>query len=54
MRRLKWKKMLLPKCVVCESKKSRFIKEHEASRLSINLRTKTPLRKIPSVGPLLF
>ena len=46
--------MLLSKCAVCHSKKSRFIKEQEASGLLSSLRIKTPLRRIPLVGPLLF
>ena len=46
--------MLLSKCAVCDSKKSRFIKEQEASGLFSSLRIKTPLRRIPLVGPLLF
>ena len=28
-----WEKMLLSKCAVCNSKKSKFIKEHEAREL---------------------
>ena len=36
---------LLSKCIVCGSKKSRFIKEQEAERLS-NFGIKTPLNKI--------
>ena len=46
--------MLLSKCAVCYSKKSKFIKEQEASRLSSSLGMKTPLSKIPLVGTLLF
>ena len=38
--------MLLPKCAVCDRKKSRFIKEQEASRFLSNLGFKTPLSKI--------
>ena len=45
---------LLLKCEVCNSKKSKFIKEQEASRLLSSLGIKTPLSKIPLVGPLLF
>ena len=39
---------------MCDSKKSKFIKEQEASGLLSNLELKTPLLKIPLVGPLLF
>ena len=46
--------MLLSKYEVCDSKKSKFIKEQEASRLLSSLEIKAPLRKIPLVGPLLF
>ena len=46
--------MLLSKCGVCDSKKSKFIKEQEASGLSSSLGIKTPLNKIPLLGPLLF
>ena len=46
--------MLLSECVVCDSKKSKFIKEQEANRLLSSLGIKTPLSKIPLVGPLLF
>ena len=43
--------MLSSKCGVCDSKKSRFIKEQEASGLLISLGIKTPLSKIPLVSP---
>ena len=46
--------MLLSKCAVCDSKKSKFIKEQEASGLWSSLGIKTPLSKIPSLGRLLF
>ena len=46
--------MLLSKCAVCDSKKSKFIKEQEASGLLSSLGIKTPLNKIPLLGPLLF
>ena len=46
--------MLSSNCEVCDSKKSKFIKEQKASRLLSSLRIKTPLSKIPIVGPLLF
>ena len=46
--------IILSKCAVCNSKKSRFIKEQEASWLLSSLVTKTLLHKIPLVGPLLF
>ena len=46
--------MLLSKYAVCDSKKSKFIKEQESRRLLSNLGKKTPLSKIPLVGSLLF
>ena len=46
--------MLLSKCMVCDSKITKFIKEQEASGLLKGLGTNTLLSKIPLVGPLLF
>ena len=46
--------MLLLNCVSCDSKKSKFIKQQEVSGLLSSLGIKTPLSKIPLVGPLLF
>ena len=46
--------MLLSKYVMCDSNKSKFIKQEEASGLLSSLRIKTLLSKIPLVGPLLF
>ena len=46
--------MLLSKCEVCDSKKSKFIKEQELRGLLSSLRIKTPLSKIPLLGPLLL
>ena len=46
--------MLLAKCAVCGSKKSKFIKEQEASGLLSSLGIDTTLSKIPLVGPLLL
>ena len=46
--------MLLSKCAVCDSKKSKFIKEKEASGLLISLEVKALLCSIRLAGPLLF
>ena len=46
--------MLLSKCAVCDSKKSKYIKEQEASLLLSSLGIKIPLSKIPLIGPPLF
>ena len=48
------KTMILSNCAICGSKKSKFIKKQEANELLSSLGIKTPLRKIPLVGPLLF
>ena len=42
--------MLLSKCAVCDSKKSRFIKNQEAKGLFSNLDVRTPLMKVPILG----
>ena len=46
--------MLLWKCTVCDSKKSKFIKEQEASGFLSSLGIQTPLNKISLLGPLMF
>ena len=46
--------MLLSKCALCGSKKSRFIKKQEASGILSSLGLKTPLNKIPLLVHLLF
>ena len=46
--------MLLSKCAVCDSKKSKFVKEQEAGGLLSSLGIKTPLNQIPLFGPTLF
>ena len=46
--------MLSSKSAVCHRKKSKFIKEQEASELLSSLGIKTALCKIPLVDPLLF
>ena len=46
--------MILSKCTICNSKKSRFIKNQEAKGLLSKLGIKTPLSKIPILGDILF
>ena len=46
--------MLLSKCAICGSEKSRFIKKQEAKGLLSNIDLKTPLSKIPILGDILF
>ena len=48
------KAMILSKCAICGSKKSRFIKNQEAKGLLSNLGIKTPLSKVPILGDILF
>ena len=43
--------MLLSKCAMCDSKKSKFIKEEKASGILSSLGIKTPFSKIPLVDP---
>ena len=46
--------MILSKCAICGSKKSRFIKNQEAKGLLSNLGLKTPLSKMPILGDVLL
>ena len=46
--------MILSKCKLCGSKKSRFIKNQQAKGLLSNLGLETPLNKIPLIGLLLY
>ena len=46
--------MLSLKCAVCDSKKSRFVKEQEAKRLLGSLGLKTPSNKILLLDDILF
>ena len=46
--------MLLSKCAVCDSTKSKVIKDQEASGLLSSLGIKTPFNKISLLCPLLF
>ena len=45
--------MIQSNCAICGSKKSRFIKEHQASGLLSNLGIKTTLNKVPLLNILL-
>ena len=45
--------MLLSKCAICNSKRSRFIKNQEAKGLVSNLVIRTPLSKVPILGDIL-
>ena len=46
--------MILSKCAICGSKKSRFIKHQEAKGLLSKLGINTPLSKIPILANILF
>ena len=46
--------MILPKCTICGSKKSKFTKKQEAKEILSSLDIKTSLRKITSLGEVLF
>ena len=46
--------IILSKCAICGSKKSRFIKNQEAKGLLSNLGVRTPLSKVPILGDILF
>ena len=48
------KTMILSKCAICGSKKSKFIKEQQAKGLLSNLGLRTPLNKISVLGDILF
>ena len=48
------KAMILSKCAICGSKKSRFIKNQEAKGLLSNLGIKIPLSKVPTLGDNCF
>ena len=46
--------MMLSKCAICGSKKSKFIKEQQIKGLLSNISIKTPLNKILLLGDILF
>ena len=46
--------MVLSKCEICDSKKSRFIKNQEAKGLLSNLGVIKPLSKVPILDDNLF
>ena len=46
--------MVLSKCAICGSKKSRFIKNQEAKGPLSALGLRTPLSKLPILGDILF
>ena len=48
------KLMILSKCAICGSRKSKFIKKQNAKGILICLDIKTPLSKIPLLRDALF
>ena len=46
--------MVLSKCAIFGSKKSRFVKHQEAKGLFSNLGVRTPLSKVPILGDILL
>ena len=48
------KLMIISKCTISNSKKSKVINQQEAKGLLNKLGIKTPLRKIPILGDILF
>ena len=46
--------MVLSKCAICDSKKSRFIKNQEVKGLLGNLGIQTPLSRVPILGDILL
>ena len=44
--------MIQSNCAICGSKKSRFIKEHQAMGLISNLGSRTPLNQVPLLNVL--
>ena len=48
------KTMVLSKCAIRDSKKSRFIRNQEKKRLLSNLGIRTPLSKVPILDDILF
>ena len=45
---------LLSECSMCNSKKSKFLKEPETRGLVSSLGIRSPLNQIPFVSPILF
>ena len=48
------KLMILSKCAICGSRKSKFIKKQKAKGILSSLGIKTPLSKVPLLSDVLF
>ena len=46
--------MVLSKYAICDSKKSKIVKNQKAKGLLSNLSVRTPLSKLPVLGDILF
>ena len=46
--------MMLSKCAICGSRKSKFIKKENAKGLLSKLGIETPLSNVPVLGNILF
>ena len=46
--------MIISKCEICNSRKSKLIEKQEVKSLLSKLGIKTPLNKIPLLGDILF
>ena len=46
--------MILSKCAICRSKRSRYIKKQEQGEILSSLDLRTPLNKMPLLGGILF
>ena len=46
--------VLSSECAICGNKKSRFVKEKEASEILSSVSIRTPLSKIPVLGDIVF
>ena len=46
--------MILLKCAICDSKKSRFVKNQEEKGLLNNLGVRAPLSKVPILDDILL
>ena len=48
------KTMILSKCAICCSKKSKFIKEQQTKGMLSSVGIRTPLNRIPILGDVFF
>ena len=46
--------IILARCAICNSRKSKFIKKREASGILTNVNIRTPVSKTPALGNIFF